>query len=399
MTTLHCSRVSGTISKHVTLARTSNDEDDHTVNPCKCSMKTSCFANFFHRFSARLQFWANRFRTVVTSCWYLLTLDSERTTRFLDSYEAFKHEWVDKNEMISEMGQDYYDKMTTKVVDYYTVVCHLCALSDVEKMYIPPLLDPSKGIIGNQDLFEERLCSDLNMSQKSAVFEFGCGRGRISAHMARVSGCASLTGINTDKAQLESACLHAKRLGIGDRVKFRLRDMNDMPHDYPDESFDCIYHVAAFSYATNLPVIMKEIYRMLKPGGRFGCLDWVKLDGYKPEDENHRRLMQLSKAFIGAVGTPSASQYVEAAERAGFRVIIKENPSQKNSQQPLLVKARGFYTPIRRSIKKLTDWGLIPSHLDLLFQRLAIGYNAYLEAESKNICTMSYYIVAEKPVE
>ena len=33
------------------------------------------------------------------------------------------------------------------------------------------------------------------------------------------------------------------------------------------------------------------------------------------------------------------------------------------------------------------------------FQRLAIGYNAYLEAESKNIGTMSYYIVAEKPAD
>jgi sterol 24-C-methyltransferase len=349
------------------------------------------------RIYRKLHHWTYRFKTVVKSAWYLLTLDSKKTARFLESYEAFNHEWTDEEAIIKAMGKDYYDKMRQKVVDYYTVVAHLCALGEVEKMYIPPALDLNANIIQNQDLYEELLCRDLLMDQNSVCLEMGCGRGRISAHMATYSGCASLTGINTDPNQLESARHNAKILGIDDRVQFRLRDMNAIPHDYPDESFDCIYHVAAFSYCKDLEALFKDIYRMLKPGCRFGCLDWVSLEGYNPKDERHQRLMQLSKAFIGAVGTPTAQEYVKAVESAGFKVLIHENPSLDNTQHPLIVNARNFYTPLRKFIKWLSSWHLVPAHLDPLFQRLAIGGKAYLEAENENLCTMSYYILAEKP--
>jgi hypothetical protein len=33
--------------------------------------------------------------------------------------------------------------------------------------------------------------------------------------------------------------------------------------------------------------VMKEVFRVLKPGAKFSYLDWVLLDNYDPENEVH----------------------------------------------------------------------------------------------------------------
>jgi len=233
------------------------------------------------RFLTTISFWWYRLTTVLSSVWFLLTLEPDKATSFLQSYEAFKYDWADQDEIQKKMGKDCYEKMRQMVIDYYTCCTHLCALGQVEKMYIPPVLDPNKGIIANQDLFEEQMARDLLMNPRSSALEFGCGRGRVSAHMASYTKCRNLVGLQIDPAQLQSARRYATALGLSSSstslsmqknggngvLQFRHRDMNDIPHDYPDETFDCIYHVAAFSYCKDLSSMFKDIVRMLKPGG------------------------------------------------------------------------------------------------------------------------------------
>jgi hypothetical protein len=49
------------------------------------------------------------------------------------------------------MGEAYYTEIKKKLVDWYCVMNHLCSLGEVEKMYIPPAMDLSLGIIENQN--------------------------------------------------------------------------------------------------------------------------------------------------------------------------------------------------------------------------------------------------------
>ena len=58
------------------------------------------------------------------------------------------------------MGKDYYKEIQKKLIDYYSVLNHLCALGQVEKMYIPPAMDLSVSIMANQVLLEQKMARD-----------------------------------------------------------------------------------------------------------------------------------------------------------------------------------------------------------------------------------------------
>jgi sterol 24-C-methyltransferase len=226
----------------------------------------------------------------------LYSLPPEKIDAFLGSYDIYDHDWVDEKQLIEKMGKDYYATIQKKLVDYYCVLNHLCAIGQVEKMYIPPAIDLSKSIIGNQALFEKRMSRDLGLVQGNRVLDIGCGRGRVANHVASTTG-AQVTGMNIDLDQLESAKRFALGSGMEKQCQFQRADLNEtLP--FPDNSFDSIYEIqVVFSLAKDPEKVFKEIHRVLKPGGKFACLEWVRLKEYDPKNSH--------QFFLGATSTKS----------------------------------------------------------------------------------------------
>lgn len=69
----------------------------------------------------------------------IYTLPEKHVRDFLDSYKLFEQEYV--------TGQNQEAEST---VNYYQVLNHLCAVGEVEKMYIPPVVDANQSIFQNQ---------------------------------------------------------------------------------------------------------------------------------------------------------------------------------------------------------------------------------------------------------
>ncbi|MBX9744206.1 MAG: class I SAM-dependent methyltransferase [Chlamydiales bacterium] len=349
----------------------------------------------FQTTTAKMQFGLYRLSTVLKSLKTLYTLPQEKIDAFLASYEIYDHDWVNEDELIEKMGANYYQAIQKKLVDYYSVLNHLCSVGQVEKMYIPPAMNLSMNIIANQSLYERKMCRDLEIQPKDQVLDIGCGRGRIANHVASFTG-AHVTGINIDPGQLESARRFAKGTGMDKQCSFKLADLNQRPLPFPDNSFDALYQVQVFSYAKNLQALCKELYRILKPGGKIACLDWVRLKNYCPDNQEHTRLMRQIKPLIGAIGTPSIEEYENAFKQAGFEVTISENASIDGLQAPLIEHADKFFTRMAKLIHFLVRWKLLPKHFKILFDRLTQDGQAFVEADRQRLVTTSYYIVAKK---
>jgi sterol 24-C-methyltransferase len=343
----------------------------------------------------KLQFYSYRMSTVLKSLKTLYTLPREKIDAFLDSYDIYDHDWANEEELVRKMGPDYYHRVRNKLINYYSVLNHLCAIGQVEKMYIPPLMDISKGIIANQTLFEQMMAKDLNVKPGGKILDIGCGRGRIASHIATLTG-AHVTGINIDNDQLECAKKYVRGKNLTAQTEFKIGDLNEIPLPFADSSMDAVYQVQVFSLSKNLEKLFADIYRIVKPGGRVACLDWFRLDDYNPNDSEHAELMRRIKPLIGAIGTPIIDDFVRAMEKAGFTVLINRNASIDGLQAPLIENADRFYTRLARLIKILVGTRIIPRHFQELFDRLTKDGEALIEADRKRLVTTTHYIVAQK---
>lgn len=337
-----------------------------------------------------------RVKTFAKSFKYLRNLTPKQVDDFMASYVIYNLDWADEAQMIETLGPDYQRKVGDCLKSYYGVLNHLCALGDVEKMYIPPAMDIKVSVRDNQLLYEESIARDLGIKPGDRVLDLGCGRGRVAAHMAKYSG-AHVTGLNIDPNSIAQARSFNKELGFDN--EFVVHDFNDLPLPFKDETFDAFYNIQAFSLAKDHKALFKEVYRVLKPGARFSSLDWVKYPAYDESNPEHVELMRRVKPLIGAVGTPTPVSFEEALTEAGFRVTKSDNASVATDglQSPLIDKVDLYFRSVRQIILGLVKLHVLPPHFKTLINRLCLDGQAFVKMDEMRLITTSYRLIAEKP--
>ena len=356
-----------------------------------------------------------RAKTAYRSFRVLRDLTPEQVDNFMKSYIIYDLDWSDEDMMIATLGPDYQRKVGECLSDYYSVLNHVCAIGELEKMYIPPIMDRKVGITKNQELYEASIAKELNLPPRPRLLDLGCGqvsllqpmspllisltrgrRGRVAAHMTRVAG-ARVTGINIDADQVASARAYNEKMGF--QNDFIRRDFNDLPLPLPDNEFDGFYNIQAFSLCKDIPKMCRELYRVLKPGARLSFLDWVKLDAYDETDPHHRELMRKIKPLIGAVGTPTPESMAADIESAGFKIVSHSNASiaADGLQAPLIERADWFFHYAKHVLYGMVRVGLLPAHFKPIIERFVRDGKAFIEADKARLVTTCYHWLAEKP--
>jgi sterol 24-C-methyltransferase len=304
---------------------------------------------------------------------------------------------------VFERDTDYFYEDTSEdfklVQKYYKVLNVLCTLGNVEKMYIPPIMDPKFGVYENQMLFEAGFADELNLAKGKKALEMGCGRGRITHHVGSHTG-ADIQAMNIDPRQIETANAYANETGMSGQLKFMQGNMND-PFPFPDNTFDAFYQVQAMTYAANLTGVLSEIYRVVKPGAKISILDGVMLDSYNKDDPSHRKLLRETREVTGWGSLWHHSYWKESAEKAGFKVLKSFDPgfseSRQGSQAMLIEQECRYFGLLAFLVKVGVKLSIIPPQLDVLMERLTRHGDSYLEMDKKGMLTTSWHIMAQKP--
>jgi sterol 24-C-methyltransferase len=336
----------------------------------------------------------NRAKTFRRSFKYLHDLTPKQVDDYMASYVIYNLDWADEQQMIDALGPNYQEKVGECLKAYYGVINHLCALGDVEKMYIPPFMSKKATVLENQLLYERAVAREIGLQHGDKVLDLGCGRGRVAAHMATITK-AQVTGMNIDPNQIEQAISFTKEKGLNNR--FVCQDMNSLPLPFADEQFDGFYQIQALSLCKDLKALFKELYRVLRPGARVSLLDWVSLPAYDPSNKEHAELMSRVKPLIGAVGTPTPKIFEEALEEAGFVVTKSENASIGGLQAPLIDKVDVYFRAMRQLILGAVKLRLLPQHFKTLINRLCLDGEAFIKMDNMRLISTSYWVVARKP--
>ncbi|KAL4928904.1 class I SAM-dependent methyltransferase [Aspergillus undulatus] len=337
-----------------------------------------------------------RWRTFWKSFRYLQNLKPKQVDDFMASYVIYNLDWSDEKAMVETLGPDYQSKVGDCLQAYYGVLNHLCALGDVEKMYIPPFMSGKATVRENQLLYEESIAQDIGLKKGDRVLDLGCGRGRVAAHMAQYTG-ATVTGLNIDPNQVAQAKKFNAQLGF-EHNDFVVQDFNALPLPFENDTFDAFYQIQALSLCKDLPALFREIYRVVKPGSRISLLDWVSLPAYDPSNAEHTELMRRVKPLIGAVGTPTPEILETALAEAGFTVLRSDNASVGDLQAPLIDKVDLYFRSMRQVILGLVKTHVLPKHFKTLINRLCLDGQAFVKMDKMRLVTTSYRIIAQKPL-
>lgn len=95
------------------------------------------------------------------------------------------------------------------------------------------------------------------------VLEIGFGSGLQAVVFAKAG--AEMHGLEVNQVLHEIAEENTAAYG----VTINLKTYDGVHIPYPDDSFDFIYSLSVLEHVSNLPALMKEAARVLRPGGRF----------------------------------------------------------------------------------------------------------------------------------
>jgi arsenite methyltransferase len=146
------------------------------------------------------------------------------------------------------------------------------------------------------------------------VVDLGSGAGNdVFIARAAVGGTGRVIGVDMTPEMIAKARENAARRGF-DNVEFRLGDIEALPVD--PASADVVVSNCVLNLVPDKKRAFAEIFRVLKPGGRF-CVSDIVLEGELPAE-----LRRAAELYVGCVaGALGREDYVRIIRETGFAAI------------------------------------------------------------------------------
>jgi ubiquinone/menaquinone biosynthesis C-methylase UbiE len=156
--------------------------------------------------------------------------------------------------------------------------------------------------------------AQISVEKQYTILDVGCGGGRTVSKLAALATQGKVYGIDFSADSVAVSKKTNSRWIDTDRVEIRQGSVSQLP--FPDSMFDLITAVETHFWWPNLPGDMREVFRVLKPGGTLILIAEI----YKganttvsklAEKYSHRRGMTLL----------SANEHRELFANAGYSDI------------------------------------------------------------------------------
>jgi SAM-dependent methyltransferase len=163
---------------------------------------------------------------------------------------------------------------------------------------LTPFYDPIVRITTREYRFKRKLIVQATLAKGQSVLDLGCGTGTLSLFIKLACPGVHLKGCDADPAVLARA--ESKALAKGLAIEFDHAFSDSLP--YGEGKFDRVFSTLMFHHLEPIGKIatIKEILRVLKPGGEFHLADY----GF-PKGGLQARLSNIVKAIDGERTTAS----------------------------------------------------------------------------------------------
>ncbi|KAF8940047.1 S-adenosyl-L-methionine-dependent methyltransferase [Dissophora ornata] len=263
---------------------------------------------------------------------------------------------------------------------------------------------------------EHYLAANMGIQPSWKVLDIGCGVGGPAREIGHFTG-AHVTGLNNNDYQINRAKRYAVTYGLDKKSDFVKGDFMSMPLD--DNSYDACYAIEATVHASTLEGVYGEAYRILKPGGVFGCYEWVMTDLYDPTNPEHLRIVRGLEVGNGIAQMMTRKDCLKALETVGFTIEKHQDMGATEDKikwyYPLegdIRQANAFWdylTVLRTTtagraattymVRALEKMRLVAPGSAKVSSILQTAADSVLEGALLGIFTPMYFFVARKPAD
>ncbi|KAI8819245.1 S-adenosyl-L-methionine-dependent methyltransferase [Fimicolochytrium jonesii] len=264
---------------------------------------------------------------------------------------------------------------------------------------------------------EDFLALKLGLKPGMQCVDVGCGVGGPLREIAKFSG-ATITGLNNNAYQVERCNHLAKHLGLSSICKAQKGDFQAMP--FPAASFDAAYAIEATCHAARLENVYGEIFRVLKPGSKFSCYEWLTTERYNPNDPKQLKVIHDVEEGNSISKLYTIPQCLAALRSVGFEIeeycdLADPNSPLADAQDPWYLPLKGSYslnmeqigrwrmTPIGRwmtdkMVFTLETARLAPAGTRKVSSLLNLAADALVAAGEQHLMTPMFYFTVRKPL-
>jgi SAM-dependent methyltransferase len=220
---------------------------------------------------------------------------------------------------IKEVVKEKYGQAALRVTSGGSSCCGATPGSGCSDPITSNLYDPSQA----QQIPEEALLASLgcgnptalaNLNPGEVVLDLGSGGGiDVLLSAKRVAPAGKAYGLDMTDEMLALANQNKRRAGV-QNVEFLKGEIENIP--LPDESVDVIISNCVINLSADKDRVLREAFRVLKPGGRFAVSD-VVTRGEMPAEIRKSVLL-----WVGCVaGALEENEYRSKLASAGFENI------------------------------------------------------------------------------
>lgn len=167
---------------------------------------------------------------------------------------------------------------------------------------------------------------------KVKAVSIGCGNGWQDRNLHDIFNFAELDGYDVAPDLIEDAQQKAPTKNF----KYEIKNLNE--DLLPKENYyDLAINVAALHHIENMDHIMKQVYKILKPGGIFVHYDYTgpKRNQYSDKDLEYMNWMQhmLPEELVGR----------EPIGRPSIEVMLREDPSEAVGSDDIIPYLKNYF--------------------------------------------------------
>lgn len=169
--------------------------------------------------------------------------------------------------------------------------------------------------IGGRQASREFL-DQLELAATDRVLDVGCGLGGPARFTADRYGC-QVAGIDLTAEYIETGRALCDWVGLAGRIDLTQGSALEMA--YADNSFDSGYMMHVGMNIADKGALFREIHRVLKPGGRFGIYDVMRIG----EGDLTYPVPWASEADHSHLGAPA--EYRDMLQASGFELAAERD--------------------------------------------------------------------------